>query len=120
MKITTQKSVLYGLVLGIVCILVEVPSWIYLIPWILSWLLIGYFSTNKKSSVINGFLFGYFLFMFYNHHHILRNTSFQFSYFNFLLSTLFFSLAGGIQGMVGSYFGFYIKGLRNNNLINPA
>ena len=116
MKINKSISLLFGIIIGLTCIIIRVPGWVYLIPWALSSILLGYFTGNKSASLINGFLFGCGLYICYNHHHIFRFNYYyfeikniSFSYFNFLFSTLFFSTIGGIQGLIGSFCGFTIK-----------
>jgi uncharacterized membrane protein (UPF0136 family) len=64
---TTIKKLLPGasaVALGIVSYYF-VQGWYNIIPWAIAALMVGYFSKNRRYSIINGAVFGYFLFLVY-------------------------------------------------------
>lgn len=55
-------SILLGSILGIVgARYLFVNSWLSLIPWGAAGFILGWTSSNKKTAVINGFIYGFFL-----------------------------------------------------------
>jgi hypothetical protein len=83
-------------------------GWYNIIPWTIFSLLTGYFSTNKKNAIINGSLFGFFLFFIY----ILigyKGNSDRAAIIRIVLFSLAFSLVGAIAGIIGALTGQYLK-----------
>ncbi len=83
-------------------------GWLNTLPWIIAVLYIGYLSSNKKEIIINGALFGYFLFLAYMFFGYggkpdIENIS-KMTFF-----ALLFSLVGGIAGVVGAFIGNLLK-----------
>jgi len=42
-----------------------VKGWYNIIPWAIAALIVGYLSENRRASLVNGAVFGYFLFVVY-------------------------------------------------------
>ena len=83
-------------------------GWFNIIPWTIFALLTGYFSTNQRSTVINGVLFGYFLFFIY----ILigyKGNSDRTGIIRIILFSLVFSLVGAVAGIISALIGQFLK-----------
>ena len=91
---------------------IRIYGWINLIPWAIAVLLIGYLSKTKKASLINGAVFGYFLFVSYIFFGYKGNTALG-PYTTFIFFMLGFSLIGAFAGLIGSYVGFLIRSQSN-------
>ncbi len=83
-------------------------GWYDVFPWAIAALIVGYFSKSRRDSVINGAIFGYFLFLVYIFAGYKNKTGTS-GYIQFILFNLFFSLVGSIAGIVGSFIGNWIK-----------
>ena len=110
-KILIQlKLVIVGtaVLLGFLCLKIRLHGWLNLIPWTIAALIIGYMSKTKKASLINGAVFGYFLFASYIFFGYRGDTA-PGPYATFLLFTIGFSLIGAFAGLIGSYLAFLIR-----------
>jgi len=86
-----------------------IKGWYNIIPWAIAALLIGYFSGSRRDAIINGAIFGYFLFLFY----ILLGYGGKTdagSIMKFIAFNILFSLVGAIAGMIGAFIGNWLKG----------
>jgi len=106
----TLKIILIALLATLLAIVSYyfVPGWYNVIPWAIAALVIGYISEGRRNSMINGAVFGYFLFLVY----ILLGYSGKTdagSLIKFCLFDLFFSLVGSIAGIAGAYIGNLFK-----------
>lgn len=99
--------IIFSILLGFLCIKVRLHGWLNILPWSISALIIGYVSKNSKSSLINGAVFGYFLFVSYIFFGYKGNTGLG-EYSRFLVFDLLFSLIGALSGLTGSYIGYLI------------
>jgi hypothetical protein len=97
-----------SVLLGLLCLKIKIYGWFNLIPWAASVLIIGYLSKTKKASLINGAVFGYFLFVSYIFFGYKGNTALG-PYTTFIFFTAGFSLIGAIAGLIGSYMGFLLR-----------
>ncbi len=82
-------------------------GWFNIIPWAIAAILIGYVSSVRKNTVINGALFGYFLFITY----ILigyKGKTDETSIIKFVLFTICFSLIGSVGGVTGALLGNFL------------
>ncbi|HEY5326280.1 MAG TPA: DUF5518 domain-containing protein [Mucilaginibacter sp.] len=85
-----------------------VTGWYNVITWAIAALVVGYMSENRRNSIINGFLFGYFLFLVY----ILLGYNGKIdtsSMVKFILFDVFFSLIGSVACIVGAIVGNLFK-----------
>ncbi|HZY37612.1 MAG TPA: hypothetical protein VFE53_13235 [Mucilaginibacter sp.] len=108
---TTIKKLLIGL-LGVLIGGITyyfMYGWYDVFPWAIAALIIGYTSKNRRGSMINGGIFGYFLFLVYIYLGYKGKTDVT-SIFHFVLFDLLFSLVGGVAGVVGAVVGNWIKG----------
>ena len=83
-------------------------GWFNLIPWIIGGLIVGYFSLSKKDIIVNGALYGYFLFLSY----ILTgyiDKSDTTGRGKMLIMFILFSLVGGIAGIIGAFIGNFLR-----------
>ena len=85
-----------------------VVGWYTTFPWILTTLCVGYFTPDRRAAVINGALFGYFIFAFYMPS-VYRGASDTKSILLFMGFVLAFSLIGAMAGVVGGFLGNLIK-----------
>jgi hypothetical protein len=79
-----------------------------MIPWAIIAILTGYLSPAKKDAIINGILFGYFLFLTYiliGYEGKMDSNSVR----RIVLFSIAFSLVGGAAGFIGSAIGYMIK-----------
>jgi hypothetical protein len=83
-------------------------GWYDIFPWAIAALIIGYTSENRRSSLINGGIFGYFLFLVYIFAGYKNKTGTS-GFIYFILFDLFFSLVGSIAGIVGAFIGNFFK-----------
>ena len=84
-----------------------IVGWFNIIPWALAALLVGCLNSGQKSTIINGALFGYFLFIFYiliGYKGLMDKTSI----IKFLLFNILFSLIGSIAGIIGALLGNFL------------
>jgi len=83
-------------------------GWFTIIPWVAVTLFAGYFSRTRRRSLVNGAVFGYFLFLAYLFIGYRGKTDIS-SAFHFALFNLAFSLVGAGAGAFGSYIGHWLK-----------
>jgi hypothetical protein len=96
-----------GLLLGIISYYL-VNGWYNIIPWAIAAMAIGYFSKSRVNSIINGAIFGYFLFLAYIFIGYQGRTDTE-SVLKFILFDFVFSLIGALVGLAGGFGGFLIK-----------
>lgn len=97
-----------SVVLGIVYGLLGGKVWI-LIPWGITTLLIGYFSGNRKFSLINGAVFGFLAVFFF----MISGYNGALPLISRLPAFVLIGLIGLISGLVTSFVGFIIwKGIK--------
>ena len=83
-------------------------GWLNLLPWMIGGLAVGYLSSERKESLLNGAFYGYFIFFSY----ILvdyRGKSDMVTIAKLIIITLLFSLIGGVAGIVGGLVGNFIR-----------
>lgn len=83
-------------------------GWLNVIPWTIFALLTGWLSAGRRNVIINGALFGYFLFLAYiiiGYKGDLDKTSIL----KFVFFTIAFSLVGAIAGMIGGLIGNFLR-----------
>ena len=73
----------------------------------ISALIVGYISLNKRDSLINGAVLGYFIFVSYIFFGYKGNTELS-QYSRFIIFMLLFSFIGALSGLIGSYIGYLI------------
>jgi len=96
-----------GVLLGIISYYL-INGWYNTIPWAIIALAIGYFSKSRNNSLINGAIFGYFLFLAYIFIGYQGKTDTH-SVLKFVLFDFAFSLIGAVVGMAGGFGGFLTK-----------
>jgi hypothetical protein len=85
-----------------------IAGWYNIIPWSIAAIILGYLNLDRKGALINGALFGYFLFFVY----ILLGYGGKtdaISILRILLFAVLFSLIGAAAGIIGSLIGNYIS-----------
>ena len=85
-----------------------VNGWYTTIPWVIVTPIVGFLSTSRRDSLINGALFGYVLFLVYISS-VYRGRTDAKSILIFIGFNLAFSLVGAIAGVVGSFIGNWVK-----------
>jgi hypothetical protein len=88
---------------------IRIHGWFNVIPWAVAALIVGLLSKTKKASLINGAVFGYFLFVSYIFFGYKGDTTLG-PYVTFLFFTFAFSVIGAVAGLIGSFIGFQIRG----------
>jgi len=83
-------------------------GWYDVFPWAVVALIIGYISKSRRDSIINGAIFGYFLFLVYIYLGYRGKTDLN-GTIRFILFDMFFSLVGAIAGGVGAFIGNWVK-----------
>ena len=108
---TTTKKLLIGLLAILVGIITYyfMYGWYDVFPWAIVALIIGYTSKNRRDGMINGGIFGYFLFLVYIYLGYKGKTDLS-STFHFVLFDLLFSLVGAVAGVAGAVIGNWLKG----------
>jgi hypothetical protein len=96
-----------GVLLGVISYYL-INGWYNTIPWAIIALAIGYFSKSRVSSIINGGIFGYFLFLAYIFMGYQGKTDTD-SVLKFILFDFAFSLIGAVVGLAGGFGGFLMK-----------
>jgi len=84
-------------------------GWYDIFPWALAALIIGYTSKDRRSAIINGGIFGYFLFIAYIFAGYKGKTDAG-SMVKFIAVDVLFSLVGSIACAIGAIVGNWIKG----------
>ncbi len=79
-------------------------GWVNIIPWAIVALYIGYSSDGRRNTIINGAIFGYFLFLAYILIGYGGKTDTK-SIFTIILFALVFSLIGSVAGICGALVG---------------
>jgi hypothetical protein len=85
-----------------------IKGWFNVIPWALAAIFLGYLSPARKETIINGALFGYFLFLVYIILGYAGKTDTG-SLIKFILFALLFSLIGSLAGIIGTLVGNFVK-----------
>ncbi len=104
-------SKILAIISGIVLAIISyhfISGWITLIPWAMIAILTGYLSLTKKDAIINGILFGYFLFLTYiliGYDGKMDSNGIR----RIILFSIAFSLVGGAAGFIGSAIGYMVK-----------
>ena len=99
-------TVFSSIALGILSYLLF-SSWYNIIPWMIAGVLVGFLILNRKQALINGALYGYFLFLSYVFIGYRGNQQTS-QVIHFILVTLLYSLIGAIAGIVGAFIGNFI------------
>jgi uncharacterized membrane protein (UPF0136 family) len=86
-----------------------IKGWYNIIPWAIAAIIVGYLSQNRRASIINGAVFGYFLFLVYILLGYAGKTDTA-SILTFILFTLLFSLVGSVACAAGAFVGNLFKG----------
>ncbi|HTD42257.1 MAG TPA: DUF6518 family protein [Mucilaginibacter sp.] len=105
--VTNLLSGLSGALLGLISYYFFY-GWYDVFPWAIAALIIGYTSKDRRGSIINGAIFGYFLFLVYIFAGYKNKTGTS-GFIYFIIFNLFFSLVGSIAGIVGSFIGNWFK-----------
>lgn len=106
-RIQKLIAVISGLLLGVNSYYLF-TGWLNIIPWAIFALLTGWLSSGKRNVIINGALFGYFLFLAYTIMGYTGNTD-KTSILKFTFFTIAFSLVGAIAGIIGGLIGNFLK-----------
>jgi hypothetical protein len=111
MKGSIEKSIaaIAGILLGVLSYHLFY-GWYDIFPWAIAALIIGYISKNRRSSMINGAIFGYLLFLVYITMGYRGKTDIR-SLSVFIGFNLLFSLVGAIAGVVGGFIGNWVKSI---------
>jgi len=99
---------LFGVLIGLITFYF-MYGWYDVFPWAVAVLIIGYTSKSRRSSIINGAIFGYFLFLVYIFAGYRGKTDAG-SMIKFILFDMLFSLVGSLACAVGAFVGNWIKG----------
>ena len=83
-------------------------GWFNIIPWSIVTLLIGYLSDGRRDVIINGAIFGYFLFLVYIMVGYGGKTDLK-SLITFAVFSVLFSLIGSAAGIGGSFIGNVVR-----------
>jgi hypothetical protein len=84
-------------------------GWCDVFPWALGALAVGYTSKNRRSSIVNGAIFGYFLFLAYIFAGY-KGKTYALYMVHFIIFNMLFSLVGSLACAIGAFFGNWIKG----------
>ncbi|MFI5140356.1 MAG: DUF5518 domain-containing protein, partial [Sphingobacteriales bacterium] len=87
-----------------------IKGWYNVIPWAIAALIVGYLSESRRNSLINGAVFGYFLFVVYIVLGYTGKTDTA-SIIKFILFTLLFNLVGSVACAAGAFVGNLLKRL---------
>jgi hypothetical protein len=85
-----------------------INGWYNVIPWIIAALIIGYVSFGQKDIIMNGALFGYFLFVVYIFVGYSGNRDSS-SMVKIISFSLLFSFVGAIAGVAGAFIGNWLR-----------
>ncbi len=106
-----MKKIIIGL-LGVLVSLITfyfMYGWYDVFPWAVAAFIIGYTSKSRRSSIVNGAIFGYFLFLVYIFAGYRGKTDMG-SMIKFILFDMLFSLVGSLGCAVGAFVMNWIKG----------
>ena len=98
-------SAITGAVLGLITAYSPIKlSWLCLVPWGLGGLILGYFSADKRQSLVNGAVYGFFLSLAFL---ILgfSGTSLAKALTGLILLSLFGSAGGLVSSLIGRLLG---------------
>jgi len=84
-------------------------GWYDVFPWAAAAFIIGYTSKSRRGSIVNGAIFGYFLFLVYIFAGYKGKTDAA-SMIKFILFDMLFSLVGSIACAVGAFVMNWLKG----------
>ncbi|WP_096350783.1 hypothetical protein [Mucilaginibacter gotjawali] len=84
-------------------------GWYNVFPWAIVALIIGYTGKNRRDGIINGAIFGYFLFLVYIYAGYKGRTDTS-AMAKFILFDALFSLVGAFAGAIGAFIGNWLKG----------
>jgi hypothetical protein len=105
MKKTTERLLagLAGTLLAIISYNF-LAGWYNTIPWVIAALITGYLSKTRRDCIINGAVFGYFLFLVYISIGYSGKTDVS-AMMHFILFDVGFSLLGAAAGIAGAFAG---------------
>jgi hypothetical protein len=109
-----METIIKKLIIGLSAVLVGSTTyyfmygWYDVFPWAIVALIIGYTSKSRRDGMINGGIFGYFLFLVYIYLGYKGKTDVS-SIFHFVLFDSLFSLVGAVAGIVGTIIGNWLK-----------
>ena len=109
MKTTVKRilSGLSGLMVGAITYYF-MYGWHDVFPWAIAALAVGYLSKSRRSSIINGAIFGYFLFLVYIFAGYKGKTDTN-AMVRFILFDVLFSLVGAVAGGLGALIGNWFR-----------
>jgi hypothetical protein len=108
---TMTKKIIIGLS-GVLVSLVTfyfMYGWYDVFPWAVAAFIIGYTGKNRRGSLVNGAIFGYFLFLVYIFAGYKGKTDAG-SMIKFILFDIFFSLVGSLACAFGAFVMNWLKG----------
>lgn len=109
-----MKKIREKLLIGLLGVLVGLATyylmygWYDIFPWAIVALIIGYTSKSRRDSIINGAIFGFFLFLVYIYVGYKGKTDTS-AMIKFILFDILFSLVGAGAGIIGAFIGFWFK-----------
>jgi hypothetical protein len=83
-------------------------GWYDVFPWAIAALITGYTSENRRDSIINGAILGYFIVLAYIFAGYKGKTDAR-SMVNFILLNVLFSLVGSIVCATGAFVSYWFK-----------
>jgi hypothetical protein len=109
MKKTTERLLagLAGTLLAIISYNF-ITGWYNTILWVIAALITGYLSKTRRDCIINGAVFGYFLFLVYISMGYSGKTDVSMM-MHFILFDIGFSLLGAAAGGIGSFIGNWVR-----------
>ena len=110
-----METIVKKLLIAMLAVLVSLITyyfmygWYDVLPWAVVALIIGYTSKNRRSSIVNGAIFGYFLFLVYIFAGYKGKTDTG-SMVKFILFDMLFSLVGAVACSIGAFIANWLKG----------
>src|ERR1700743_1993002 len=101
-----MKSIIPKLIAAVTGVLVGIASyylingWYNVIPWAVAAFFVGYFSKTRSNALVNGAVFGYFLFLAYIYIGYQGKTNTP-ALLKFILFDVGFSIVGAVIGLLG-------------------
>ena len=92
-------------------------GWVNIVPWAIVALYIGYTGDERRDTLFDGAIFGYFLFLVYIMIGYEGKTDTK-SIITIILFALIFSLIGSVAGICGAFLGNLAKQKTNRPLQN--